>query len=225
MPPTHAVRPTPHSAHASKDTATRILDTAEGLFVEFGFDATSLRDITQQAHVHLAAVNYHIGSKDALSQAVLVRRLEPLNQQCIAELEALEASGAPFTVEAILMTFARPSLTLSKDPDRGGAMFVRLLSRAFVENHRLIRDTLPLQYSEFLVRYRNAFARVLPQLSEEERVWRLHLAFGLMFHAFAGNDMLKLFMKSDIVSARDPDTVVKHMIPFVAAGMVTPPLG
>ena len=222
MPTTHAVRPTPHSAHASKDTATRILDTAEGLFVEFGFDATSLRAITQQAHVNLAAVNYHFGSKDALFQAVLVRRLEPLNQQCIAELEALEASGAPFTVEAILMTFARPSLTLSKDPDRGGAMFVRLLSRAFVENHRLIRDTLPLQYSEFLVRYRNAFARVLPQLSEEERVWRLHLAFGMMFNAFAGNDVLKALAPASTVNAKNAAQVARHVRPFVVAGLKMP---
>ena len=27
-----------------------------------------------------------------------------------------------------------------------------------------------------------------------------------MFNAFAGNDVLKIFVKSDIVSARDPDT-------------------
>ena len=39
-----------------------------------------------------------------------------------------------------------------------------------------------------------------------------------MFNAFAGNDVLKIFVKSDIVSARDPDTVVRHMIPFVIAG-------
>ena len=41
------------------DTATRILDVAERLFVEHGFEATSLRMITQQAEVNLAAVNYH----------------------------------------------------------------------------------------------------------------------------------------------------------------------
>jgi len=40
-----------------QDTATRILDVAERLFVEHGFEATSLRMITQQAEVNLAAVN------------------------------------------------------------------------------------------------------------------------------------------------------------------------
>lgn len=48
---------------ATKDTATRILDAAERLFVEHGFEATSLRTITQQAEVNLAAVNYHLARK------------------------------------------------------------------------------------------------------------------------------------------------------------------
>ena len=104
---------------AQSETVERILDAAEQLFAEKGFSETSLRLITSKAGVNLAAVNYHFGSKDALFQAVLVRRVEPLNQQCIAELEALEASGAPFTVEAILMTFAlisRAALRVAAPP-------------------------------------------------------------------------------------------------------------
>lgn len=57
------------------DTKSRILDTAEELFMEHGFEATSLRLITTAAGVNLAAVNYHFGSKEELFQAVLTRRL------------------------------------------------------------------------------------------------------------------------------------------------------
>src|SRR5665213_3587696 len=48
------------------DTKTRILNAAEKLFGMNGFDATSLRDITAEAQVNLAAVNYHFQSKDSL---------------------------------------------------------------------------------------------------------------------------------------------------------------
>jgi Bacterial regulatory proteins, tetR family len=41
------------------DTKTKILDAAEKLFADKGFDATSLRDITTGADVNLAAANYH----------------------------------------------------------------------------------------------------------------------------------------------------------------------
>jgi hypothetical protein len=43
-----------------------------------------------------------------------------------------------------------------------------------------------------------------------------------MFNAFAGNDVLKIFVRSQVVSARDPDMVVKHLVPFVVAGLTAP---
>ena len=71
-------------------TKDRILDAAEGLFMEHGFEATSLRSITAAAAVNLAAVNYHFGSKEELFQAVLTRRLDPMNQRRLALLDRFE---------------------------------------------------------------------------------------------------------------------------------------
>jgi len=203
------------------DTATRILDVSERLFVEHGFEATSLRMITQQASVNLAAVNYHFGSKDALFESVFSRRLGPWVGGCLAELDAEEAKGTP-SVEAVVMSYVRPALVLSKDPARGGVMFVRLFSRVLVENHRQLRETISQQHSEFVTRYNDAFRKALPQLTSEEVAWRMHLGFSVMFHAFAGNDVLKLFGRSSTVSARDPDLIVKHLVPFVVAGLTSP---
>src|SRR3989440_3450092 len=74
----------------SPDTKTRILDAAERLFVEHGFEATSLRSLTSAAAVNLAAVHYHFGSKEELFQAVLTRRLDPMNQERIDLLGKVE---------------------------------------------------------------------------------------------------------------------------------------
>lgn len=204
------------------DTATRILDVAERLFVEHGFEATSLRMITQQAEVNLAAVNYHFGSKDALFESVFMRRIGPFVAACLAELDALEQSGQALTAEALVLTFIKPCLMLSKDPTKGGALFVRLMSRTLVENHRLLREALNQQYSVFVKRYTSAFQAALPQFETEDIAWRMHFAFGVMFNAFAGNDVLKIFVRSQVVSARDPDMVVKHLVPFVVAGLTAP---
>mgnify|MGYP000184469773 CR=1 FL=1 len=57
----------------SVDTRSRILDAAEVLFMEHGFDGTSMRMITSQAGVNLAAVNYHFGTKELLMQISDVR--------------------------------------------------------------------------------------------------------------------------------------------------------
>src|SRR3981081_1481862 len=118
---------------ASADTKTRILDAAELLFMEHGFGATSLRQITAAAGVNLAAVNYHFGSKEELFQAVLTRRLDPMNQERIALLTRFEGESAPraLTCERILAAMFIPALKLARDPKRGGKNFLRLLGRAY----------------------------------------------------------------------------------------------
>ena len=50
------------TAHSAA-THDRILDAAERLFAEHGVAGTSVRAITDQAQVNVAAVNYHFGSK------------------------------------------------------------------------------------------------------------------------------------------------------------------
>lgn len=226
------MKPSPVSADDARvapkysETATRILDAAEGLFVDLGLEATSLRLITQQAGVNLAAVNYHFRCKDALFEAVFARRFAPWARECLHELDVLEAKVArddgTLDVESVVMCYVRPALSLSKDPSHGGAVFVRLFSRVLVENHRQLRETLSREWGHLVSRYTVALGRALPELSDEEVAWRLHLGFSVMFHAFAGNDILKLFGRS-AVSARDPDLIVKHVVPFVVAGMSASP--
>ena len=89
------------------DTKTRILDAAEKLFGEKGFDATSLRDITTEADVNLAAVNYHFQSKESLIEAVIMRAAAPVNEKRIA---MLEAAGPKATIEQIVEAFVGPVL-------------------------------------------------------------------------------------------------------------------
>ena len=55
-------------------TKNKILDAADVLFANKGFNGTSLREITSQANVNLAAVNYHFGSKKELIKTILKSR-------------------------------------------------------------------------------------------------------------------------------------------------------
>jgi AcrR family transcriptional regulator len=82
------------------ETRTRILDVAEELFMQHGFEATSMRLLTSTARVNLAAVNYHFGSKDALIEALFQRRLDPMNAERVAALDALEQQAGEHTEPA-----------------------------------------------------------------------------------------------------------------------------
>ena len=46
------------------ETKHKILDTAERLFANQGYGATSMRQIIGEAGVNLASIHYHFGSKE-----------------------------------------------------------------------------------------------------------------------------------------------------------------
>src|SRR5438270_11990763 len=195
MPSTRPARRPPTVDTTSQDTKSRILDVGEHLFMEHGFEATSLRSLTSSASVNLAAVNYHFGTKEELFQAVLTRRLDPMNQERIELLERVEreAGGRPATVEKVLFAMLIPALRLARDERRGGKNFLRVLGRAYADPAPFIRHFLSAQYAEMIGRYKEAFLRALPHLSRQELSWRLHFVMGALSYTLAGTDALKLF--------------------------------
>lgn len=63
-----------------EDKKEIILDTAERLFSEQGFDGTSTRAIAHEAGVNMAMLNYYFGSKEGLYKAVFERKLSDFHQ-------------------------------------------------------------------------------------------------------------------------------------------------
>src|SRR5438477_11014004 len=93
-------------------TTERIMDAAERLFADHGFEGTSIRDIVDAAKVNLAAVHYHFRSKEALLEAVLTRRISLVNDARLQRLAAAEAAAAPElpSVEDLLRAFILPTV-------------------------------------------------------------------------------------------------------------------
>ncbi|HSC78741.1 MAG TPA: TetR/AcrR family transcriptional regulator [Chitinolyticbacter sp.] len=203
----------------AQETSTRILDAAEVLFVEHGFDATSMRMITQTAGVNIAAVNYYFGSKDGLFKAVFERRAEPFARLTLGQLDEIEAGGAVPSTRQITEAFVAASATMGSDSSLGGQLFVRLLGRTFVEPHPILKESMPRRYGEVTRRYIAAYQRALPQLSDAEVHWRFHFLTSAMFNAFAGNNVLRLFMTQPLVNARDPQLIARMLLPFIEAGL------
>src|SRR5207237_92281 len=104
-----------------QDTRTRLLDVAEELFGEQGFDRVSIRDITRKARVNLAAINYHFGSKEDLIAAIFERRVFPVNEARLAALDAVQrpAKRKP-KLEDILEAIIRPTVQFSFGTPKGG---------------------------------------------------------------------------------------------------------
>jgi AcrR family transcriptional regulator len=205
-------------------TKARILDAAEALFMEHGFEATSLRAITAAAAVNLAAVNYHFGSKEELFQAVLTRRLDPMNQERVDLLTRLEheAAPAPLPCDRILSAMFVPALKLARDPERGGKDFLRLLGRAYADPAPFIRKFLAGQYAVMIARFKAAFARALPDLPKKELSWRLHFIMGALSYTLAGTDALRLIAELTPAETANDELLLNRLAPFLLAGLQSP---
>ena len=204
------------------ETRTRILDVAEELFMQHGFEGTSMRLLTAKAGVNLAAVNYHFGSKDALIEAVFRRRLDPMNVARIAELDKLEAEQRSPSPEAIIRAFITPGLKLMEDGKTGGRNFTRLLGRTYSEPNKLVRQLIGQMYAPAMQRYKAALERALPQMPRDELVWRMHFMFGTHAYTLAATDTVQLIAGCKPEDRYDAALLEERLTAFLAAGLNAP---
>jgi AcrR family transcriptional regulator len=206
------------------ETKLSILRTAERLFAEHGFRATSLRAITAEAQANLGAVNYHFSSKDELILAVLKRRMMPLNAERLALLDKFEtkAGGKPVAVREILEALFRPVLELVARPSKGGRYFLRLLALSLAEPGAFVRPLIQEEFAEKNRRFHAAIRRALPYLSSDEVHWRLHFAHGVFLHTVAHAHLLEL-SSSGRCRLGSLEPLLRRIIDFCAAGLTTRP--
>ena len=206
------------------ETRTRILDAAEELFMQHGFESTSMRLLTAKAEANLAAVNYHFGSKDALIEAVFRRRLDPMNTSRIAELDRAEkeAGGRPLAPEAIIRAFVGASLRMIEDSKHGGRNFIRLLGRTYTDPQKHIRSLIGQLYAPAMERFKSAFERALPQMPRDELVWRMHFMFGTLAYTLAATDTVQLIAGCKPEDRYDARLLEARLTAFLQAGLLAP---
>ena len=210
------------SRHAG-DTKSRILDAAETLFIDCGYEAMSLRQITSRAEVNLAAVNYHFGSKESLIHSMLSRRLDRLNEERVKLLDRFDQMlGERLTCEHVLGAMFIPALRLSRDPRVGGKAFLRLLGRAYTDPSAFIRDFLNAHYASVAVRFFDAFQRALPHLPREELGWRLHFAIGALSGVLAGADTESLIAEFSQGKSMNDRQLIARLASLMVAALKAP---
>lgn len=77
-------------ARPREETATRILDEAERLFAERGYEGTSLRDVAAAVGIQNPSIYNHYDSKSALYEAVIARAVGPILGENWASDDELE---------------------------------------------------------------------------------------------------------------------------------------
>lgn len=156
------------------DAKTKIIKAAVSMFAEHGANNVPLRELTTQAGVNIAAVNYYFGSRSALEEAVFEEVAIHVNKQRLAALKALlkaaaEANARP-SLEAIIDTFTEPYLgeALSNE----GALLAQLILKHRDAPTEMTKRLVHSHFDPMAKKYVSALALAIPHASQDELVWR-----------------------------------------------------
>ena len=205
------------------DTRILLLDAAERLFAQAGFAATSLRNITSAAGANLASVNYHFGSKDALLEAVIQRRLALVNHERLRRLDLLEkqAGTKSLNLESALRCFLEPPFEKMREWGESGRLFMQVIGRIQSDTNPKTEAMFLKQFDETLKRFNSALQQALPQLAPQEVSRRLHFVIGGMAHTLAWSKKIAMLCSQNHTEAFSSQ-LLEDLVHFSAAGMAAP---
>ena len=202
---------------AQAATKAQVFNAAERLFALNGFQNVSVRDITAEAGVNLASVNYHFGSKDALLFAIFRRRTGELNRERARMLHEAgdRHAGAPPVREVLEALFAPPLRWA--DPANDRRISMQFIIRARSEGTAEMREALQNDVSH-LARFAEALKAARPDLPAETVYWRLHFALGMVHNnRFAEFDRLH-HLSGGLTAEGDVTALLGRMLDFAEAG-------
>lgn len=193
----------------------RILTLAAQHFAVRGYHGASLREITAQAGVNLAAVNYHFRTKESLYCEVLSTALRPLNSLRIQNLENAEhlAGNDPVPLPLIWEILAEPLFELAKRPDHPNGNLAKLIGRSMLEPLPFIQSLLATNQQAFTARFAQAIRRHVARMSTAEFMWRLSFLVGSLHHMLATLHCMSE-LTSGLCPSHDVDQATKHFVQF-----------
>ena len=196
----------------------RILDVAEALFAEHGYDGVTLRQIARGAGVDVALASYHFGKKLDLFNAVFERRADYLNEsrrEALRKIQAAAGRGGP-TVEQIIEAFLRPLELAQETGGEGWRRYLALV--AYINNSPYWgRRMMSRLFDELVNEFIDALRRALPGASETDLYWCYHNLSGALTLTFADTGRIDK-LSGGLCHSSDFEAAYDRMIPFMAAG-------
>ncbi len=207
------------AGHEAVETGDRLLNVAERLFAQRGYDATSVRDITAEAGCNVAAVNYHFGGKENLYLETFRGLLGELRDLRIRRIRAdMEEAGQTATLELFVESMANAFLEPFVDEGRG-RLLMAFVSREMVDRHlptgvfvdEFIRPLLDVALEQL-----NA---VGPRLDPIAARMCLMSLVGQLLHVLRAQPMLTSGRAIDLVPT-DLKSHVDHIVRFTVGGIL-----
>jgi len=196
----------------------RLLDAAEELFCEHGFNDTSVRKIAAEAGCNLAAVNYYFGGKDKLYIEVWRHHLLSTRERIMSSIERMTLENAKETyLEDLIRSFATAFIEPIKDK-RKAYQLIKLMDYEMVEPHLPKNMFLEEVIIPTFNAMQNSLAKIFPGLDKSKVPFLLFSIIGQLVHLIR---VQTLFDQSYPIQLPGfgLDEAVNHIVKFSAAGI------
>ena len=200
------------NADSVKQARERLLDAAEKLFSEKGFDGIGIRELTSQAECNIAAVNYHFGSKAELYKQMFRRHMEKVFSLQKEKIKEVMQSEKP-TLEKLLRETIKTALDALYEGDERIPM-LKLTVREILNPHLKEEVVAQETVQEFLKTYREALVKLLPEFEPGRAMLSVFSLEGLILHPLLFFDFYSQHYKYLKI-----DNLVDHIVDFAAAGI------
>jgi AcrR family transcriptional regulator len=197
------------------DTKIQILDAAERQFALLGFAGTSLRAVTRDANVNLAAVHYHFGSKEELFKAAVRRVAEPIVTEQVRRLEQLEKRNSPLSMADVIRAYIAPTLEMLQKGEPSCLVHAQFMGQCRIEPHP-IQQLASAEFSLSHERFLSALQKMLPHQSEQELSWKLDLVVAMLVRVLTQIEQAQPFSPE---STQQIDQLIEGLVRFITNGM------
>ena len=179
----------------------------------------TLRQVTHEAKVNLAAVNYHFGSKLNLMRALLRDRFEPINQQrhlpLYQQIEAHAPDPVPLTT--IYDTLFRPLFTGIGSASVNDTSLIQIIGRALTEPAEFMRGLHKEFFADLSKSFMDEIQRSCPELSPEQIQYRFFLSASTMIGTVIEQVRLETISDGKL-DGKNLDRLLQELTTFVVAG-------
>jgi AcrR family transcriptional regulator len=198
--------------NSNKKVRDRLLDSAEELFCEHGFDGVSVRDIAASADCNIASVNYYFGSKKNLYIEMFRRYVSRLIDEQVMNIQQIMNSDNP-TIEHLIRALV--TLALKSLKNGGGKRpLLKMMVREMLHPHLKTEVVFDEVISKFFIELHKAIIKLCPKLKPEDGMLCIYFLDGIILHAL-------LFI--EFYSERYPnlkvDDLIEHIVRFSTAGV------
>jgi AcrR family transcriptional regulator len=201
----------------NKSVQNRLLNAAEELFCERGFEGTTVRELATAAGCNIASVNYYFGGKENLYIELWRGHLERMRETRLESIQQVVSQPEGFSLEQLLSAFAHSFMGPLVDQPKAHRL-IKLMTREMIDERLPANMFIDEVITPTMKAMTPALLKACPNLEPSKVPLVIFSIAGQLVHLvrihtmFDNKDQAK-------VPGLDMSQAVEHIVRFSAAGI------